>query len=110
MIIKAKKVADAEGTEKLALAQQKFNDAATDIEVIKATKEIQIAYAIAYQKAFEKATVNIVAGSTNEVISGGILGNMKVGAKEGASMQQFVQTFPQMKEVIDKFVEKNKAK
>jgi flotillin len=105
-IIKAKKVADAEGTEKLAMAQQKFNDAATSIEVIKATKEIQVAYAIAYQKAFESATINIVAGSTQEVISGGLAGNIKLGGKEGASLQQFVQTFPQMKDVIDKFTAK----
>jgi flotillin len=100
-IIKAKKVADAEGTEKLAMAQQKFNDAATSIEVIKATKEIQVAYAVAYQKAFETAKINIVAGSTQEVLSGGLVGNVKLGAKEGASIQQFTDMYPNMKNVLE---------
>lgn len=105
-IIKAKKVADAEGTEKLAEAQQKFNDAATNIEVIKATKEIQVAYAMAYQKAFEKAEINIVAGSTSEILSGGLIGNIKVGAKEGASLMQLGEMYPQAKNLIENLVSK----
>lgn len=106
-IIKAKKVAEAEGTSKLAEAQQKFNDAATNIEVIKATKDIQVAYATAYQKAFEKAQINIVAGSTSEILSGGIIGNIKVGAKEGASLMQLGEMYPQAKVLIDNLVQKN---
>lgn len=108
-IIKAKKVADAEGTEKLAEAQQKFNDAATNIEVIKATKDIQVAYAMAYQKAFEKANINIVAGSTSEILSGGLIGNIKVGAKEGASLMQLAEMYPQVKTLIDNLVKKNEV-
>lgn len=90
-IIKAKKVADAEGTEKLAFAQQKFNDAATNIELIKANKEVGIAYTQALAKVFEHATVNIVAGSTQEILSGGLAGNVSLGAKEGVAVQQFLQ-------------------
>ena len=107
-IILAKKLADAEGTEKLAMAQQKFNDSATNIEVIKATKEVQIAYAVAYQKAFEHANVNIVAGSTSEIISGGLLGTVKVGAKEGASIMQLAEMYPQTKEIIDALTKNKK--
>lgn len=107
-IIKAKKVADAEGTQKLAEAQQKFNDSATNIEIIKATKEIQTAYALAYQKAFEKATVNIVAGSTSEILSNGILGNVKIGAKEGASLMQFGEMFPQARSILENLSNKKK--
>ena len=110
MIIKAKKVADAEGTEKLAEAQQKFNDAATNIEVIKATKDIQISYAQAYQKAFEKANINIVAGSTSEILSGGLIGNIKVGAREGASLMQLAEMYPQTKSIIESLVGKKESK
>jgi uncharacterized membrane protein YqiK len=99
-VIKAKKVADAEGTEKLALAQQKFNEAASTIEVIKATKDVQIAYAMAYQKAFEKANITIVAGSTSEIISGGLIGSVKVGPKEGMSVQQFLGMNPDLANLI----------
>lgn len=99
-IIKAKKVADAEGTEKLAIAQQKFNEAAATIEVIKATQAVQIAYAQAYQKAFENANITIVAGSTSEIISGGLAGNIKVGPKEGMSLQQFLGMNPDLANLI----------
>ena len=109
-IIKLKKVAEAEGTERLAEAQQKFNETATTIEVIKATKEVQIALATAYQKAFENADINIVAGSTQEIISGGVLGNVKIGAKEGVAMEQFLSVNPALKELLDKLSNKTSEK
>lgn len=108
-IIKAKKVADAEGTEKLAVAQQKFNDAATNIELIKATKDVQIEYAKAQQKAYERATINIMAGSTEEVMSGGVFGKVSVGAKEGVSIQQFSELNPALAELFKKFLAANAA-
>jgi uncharacterized membrane protein YqiK len=91
-IIKAKKVADAEGIEKLAEAQQKYNDSATNIEKIKAVKEIGLAHEYALQKGFEKATIHIVAGSTQEIFSGGVLGNFSVGAKEGVAANLMMET------------------
>jgi uncharacterized membrane protein YqiK len=106
-IIKAKKVAEAEGTDRLAIAQQKFNEAATNIEVIKANKEVQIAYAEAYKAAFEKANINIVAGSTSEILSG-TLGTIKVGPKEGMSLQQFMDMNPQLKSLLDKVIKDDK--
>jgi uncharacterized membrane protein YqiK len=99
-IIKLKKVADAEGTEKLAKAQQLFNDAATKIEVIKATKDIQMAYANAYNSAFKTATINVVAGSASEIMSGGIMGNVNLGPQQGISTQQFLNFVPQLKELV----------
>jgi hypothetical protein len=93
-VIKSKKVADAEGTEKLALAQQKFNDAATTIEAIKASKEVSIAFANAQAKAYENATINIVAGSTAEVLQGGLLGSLRVGPKEGVAIEQMASFLP----------------
>jgi len=95
-VIKAKKLADAEGTEKLALAQQKFNDAATGIEVIRANKDVGIAYANAQAKAFENAKINVMAGNTQELFSGGLLGKMKVGPKEGVALQQMIENNPEV--------------
>lgn len=103
-IIKAKKLADAEGTEKLALAQQKFNDAATNIELIKATRDVQLEYAKTQGKAYENANINIVAGSTQEVMSGGIFGSVKLGPKEGASINQMLEMNPQLKALAESFV------
>ena len=100
-IIKLKKVADAEGTEKLALAQQKFNDAATTIETIKANKEVGLEYAKAYAAIGANAKINIVNGSTEEVMSGGILGNIKIGPKQGMALQQFISSNP---EAVDAFL------
>jgi len=83
-------VAQADGTEKLALAQQKYNDAATTIEWIKANKDVGLAYATAYTKVFEKATVNVVAGSTQELLHGGLPGNVSIGPKEGVALSQMI--------------------
>jgi uncharacterized membrane protein YqiK len=102
-VIKLKKVADAEGTEKLAIAQQKFNEAATTIETIKANKEVGMEYAKAYAAIGANAKINIVNGSTEEVMSGGILGNIKIGPKQGMALQQFIASNP---EVVEAFLAK----
>jgi flotillin len=99
-VVKLKKVADAEGTEKLALAQQKFNDAATVIETIKANKEVGLEYAKAYAAIGANAKINIVNGASQDILSGGILGNIKIGPKEGAALQQFIDTNPELAEKI----------
>jgi flotillin len=94
-IIKAKKLADAEGTEKLALAQQKFNEAATSIEMIKANKEVGLKLADAYEKGLQKASINIVSGQSADLVNGGILGTIRLGGKEGVAIQQFLQGLPE---------------
>lgn len=83
------KLADAEGTLKNAEALAKYNEAGLELEKIKANKEIQLGYAKAQGDALSHAEIKIVAGSTQEIMSGGFFGNIKVGAKEGAAMQQF---------------------
>lgn len=103
-IIRLKKVAEAEGTEKLALAQQKYNDAATNIEVIRANRDVALKMAEAQGKAYEHATINMVVGSTQELLNGGLLGNIKLGAKEGIALQQFVQATPN-NPIVDKIKE-----
>jgi len=94
--IKARKLAEAEGVEKLAEAQKKYNDSALKLEQIKADMNVQIEYAKAQAKAFERADVKIIAGSTQEIFNGGILGQLKVGAKEGAALQQMVAENPEL--------------
>lgn len=91
-VIKLKKLAEAEGTEKLALAQQKFNDAATNIELIRANKEVGIAYAASYGEIAKNANINIVSGDSQSLVNGGLLGDLKVGGKEGAALKQFIST------------------
>lgn len=100
-IIKLKKVADAEGTEKLAKALQNYNTAATVIETIKANKDVGMEYAKAYAAIGANAKINIVNGSSQDILSGGILGNLKIGPKEGAALQQFIETNPQ---AVEKFL------
>lgn len=88
-IIRQTKLAEAEGMDKLAQAQAKFNEAALNLEKIRAVKEIQIAQAKAYAESLQKADIKIVAGSTAEIMSGGFFGNIKVGPKEGAAFDLF---------------------
>lgn len=102
-IIKAKKIADAEGTDKLAMAQQKFNDAATGIELIKANKEIQMKYAEAFGQALSKANINVVTDSTTNMFDGGLIGKIPVGTKLGVSMNQFLSTLnPEQRKQLEK--------
>lgn len=88
-IIRKTKLAEAEGLDKLAIAQSKYNEAAINIESIKASRDVQLGYAKAYGEALSNADVKIVAGSTQEIMSGGVFGNIRVGAKEGAAYDQF---------------------
>jgi len=90
-IIQAKKEADAAGTSKLADAQRKFNDAATNIELIKAGKEVQIAYAKAYEVGLNNAHINIITGQTKNLVSKGLLGDISVGPEEGMALNQMAQ-------------------
>ena len=98
--IKARKLAEAEGVEKLAEAQKKYNDSALKLEQIKADMNVQIEYAKAQSKAFERADVKIIAGSTQEIFGGGILGQLKVGPKEGAALQQMIAENPEIAQKI----------
>lgn len=109
-IIKLKKVAEAEGIEKLAEAQNKFQEAAMSLEIVKATKDVQIAYAVAQQKAYEKANITIVAGSTQEVMSGGLLGKISVGPKEGMALKQFLEMNPELAGLLQNFKNKKSEK
>ncbi len=93
-IVKLKKVAEAEGIERLAEAQKQFDEAATRIQFINANKEVGMEYAKAYQQLINSSTINIVAGSTQEVMSGGLLGNVRLGPKEGVALGQFLDANP----------------
>ena len=88
-VIKATKLSEAEGLDKLAQAQAKFNEAALNLERIRAAKDVQIAQAKAYAESLQNADIKIVAGSTSELMSGGFFGKINVGPKEGASYDLF---------------------
>ncbi len=82
---------EAAGTEKLAMALQKYNDSATKIRLIEANQSIGLAMADAYGKGLSVAKINIVTGESQDLVKGGLLGNISVGGKEGIGIQQFIQ-------------------
>ncbi len=94
--IKARKVGDAEGTERLAVAQQKYGEAAgqqaLEAKKIDVAKDVAIAYANAAAEFGKNATVNVVTGDSKDILSGGIFGKLGFGAKEGAALAQMAQT------------------
>lgn len=90
-IIKAKKVAEAEGISKLADAQKKFDEKATNITAIQAIKDVELARAEAYGKALANANISIVGNSSADLVDGGIVGNVKLGGKEGVAINQFLK-------------------
>ena len=101
------KLADAEGTNKLAMALQNYNDAAIGIEVVRANKDIGLALADAYKSGLAKANINIVSGESANLVDGGLLGKIRLGGKEGVAIQQFLQTLPgKQREQFEKAVDK----
>lgn len=90
-IVKATKVAEAEGTQKLAEAMSKYDKSATGIELIRANKEIGMAQADAYKAGLANAKISIVSGQSADLVNGGLLGKISLGGKEGVAFQQFIQ-------------------
>lgn len=90
------KLAEAKGLEKVAEAQQKYKDAAKDIEVIHAMRDVELKKAEAIGRIAEKANFNIMTDSTTELFSGGFMGSVKAGGKEGFSLANFVKQNPQL--------------
>lgn len=86
--IQAKGEAEAVAKEKMALALQKFNDAATVIEKIKAGVEIQKAFAEAYGKIAANADIKVVTSGEG----GNILG-LPMNAQTGADLGQMFEAF-----------------
>ncbi len=93
--IKAKKFADAEGTERMAVAQQKYGEAAgqqaLEAKKLDLLRDVQTAYANAAGKVAENAHINIISGESQDLLSGGIFGKIGVGGLQGAALAQMAQ-------------------
>lgn len=86
--IQAKGEAEAIAKEKMAVALQKFNDAATGIEKIHALRDIQIAYAEAQGKIAENAEIKLVSSG-----EGGQIFGFPLNARTGADFGQMIEAF-----------------
>ena len=81
-----KKLAEAEGTEKLAEALAKFNDAGLKVKMLEIQKEIQIARFQAMGQAVSNADIKwIMSGDNAKEFFG-----MKLDAEGGANLEQFL--------------------
>jgi flotillin len=85
-VIQKKGEATATAQEKLAIAQQQFNDASTNIEKIKAFVAIQTAYAEAYGHVAKNADLKIVSGG-----EAGNLFGIPLNAMTGAGLGQLLE-------------------
>lgn len=86
--IEAKGIAEAIAKTKMAEALKLFNDAATTQEKIKATVEVQKAYAEAYAMIAEKAEIKIVTSGEGSDLFG-----IKMNARTGADLGQLFEAF-----------------
>lgn len=84
--IKAKGLAEAEAKDKMAEALKKYNESATIIEKIKATVEVQKAFAEAYGKMAENAEIKVVSSG-----EGADLFGIPLNAKTGADFGQLLE-------------------
>ncbi|VVB77035.1 SPFH domain / Band 7 family protein [uncultured archaeon] len=89
--ILAKKKADAEGTKLLADAQKLYNEGGLPPKIVDAITQIELARANAGAQIAEHAHISVITGNTQELLNGGILGNVGVGPKEGAALGQFAE-------------------
>lgn len=85
--IEKKGLAEALSKEKMAEALQKFNDAATTIEKIRAAVEVQVAFAQAYAKVAENADIKVVTGGGD----GNSFLGLPLNAMGGAQIGQFLE-------------------
>jgi len=84
--IEAQGLAEAKAKDAMAEALKKFNDAGISLEQIKASVEIQAAFAQAYAEIAKNANIKIVTGGEG----GNILG-LPMNAKTGADLGQMFE-------------------
>jgi flotillin len=86
-IIKIKKVAEAEGTLKLAEAMKQFNDVAINVKVLDIQKDVLIAKFNALSSAMQKADIKwIISGANAQKFFG-----INLDAEGGANFKQFLE-------------------
>ncbi|MCW6160244.1 MAG: hypothetical protein LVQ95_04115 [Candidatus Micrarchaeales archaeon] len=107
--IKAKKVADAEGTERLAVAQKQYGEAqgpqALEAKRLDMMRDVLMSYASAGGKIAENAHISVISGDSHELMNGGLLfGKLGFGPKEGAAMAQFAQAMGLDEKDVEKLI------
>ena len=86
-VVRMKKLAEAEGTEKLAIAMAKFNDAAMGVKQLDILKDITIAKYQAFSTALSKADIKwILSGANAQKFFG-----LNLDAEGGANLEQFAE-------------------
>lgn len=99
--IEATGLAEAAAKNAMALALQKYNDAATVIEKIRAGVDVQKAFAEAYGKIAANANIKVITSGKG----GNILG-LPMNAETGADLGQMVEAFggvDKIKSMLEKF-------
>lgn len=99
--IEAQGLAEAKVKDAMALALQKYNDVATVIEKIRASVDIQKAFAEAYGHIAEKAEIKIVTGGQGANILG-----LPMNAETGANFGQMLNAMGIDPEKLMEVVEK----
>jgi len=92
--------AEAIAIEKIAEAKQKYTGTALNIELINANKEVGLKQAEAYAAVAKNAKINIISGSSQEIMSGGLIGKINAGPKEAIALQQLIENNPELVELI----------
>ena len=83
-IIKAKALAEAEGTEKKAVALKQYNEAGLSLEMIKAQVDIKRAQFSALSEGLKVAKINLVTSGESNIL--GIPVGAEIGADLGAML------------------------
>jgi len=101
-IIKTKKIADAEGTSKLAAAMKEFNDTAINVKILDIQKDILTSKFKCFAEALSKADIKwILSGAQAQKFFG-----LNLDAEGGANLEQFLGNLDPnvIKEVLAKAV------
>jgi flotillin len=94
--IEAKGLAEAKAKDAMAKALKEFNDAGINLEKIRASVEMNKAYADAYGKIASNADIKVVTGGEGANILG-----LPMNAKTGADFGQMIEAFGGVGKVVD---------
>lgn len=105
-IIKAKKIADAEGTSRLAAALKEFNDVAINVKILDIQKEVLIAKFNALAQALSKADIRLILSSANAANLFGINLNAETGANVKQMLEESGIDIIKLKDLVSDLVKK----
>jgi len=85
-VVRLKGFAEADATDKRADALKKYNEAGISLEIINASKTVQIAQATAWQEAMKAAKIQVYSGGEGSSLFG-----MSLSPKGGFSLGAFAE-------------------